>query len=291
MNKTKHYFAFISHSTHDEKVALWLRDKLETYNIPTSVQNEVSIEYKGVKNLKPCFVYQTDLSGSDLNKALRRELTDSKFLIVICSQDSARSEYVNDEIKHFLEENSPERIIPYIIDGEPFAKNVEDECFPPALRELAEGASSDSTKEKIELRGINAKKYEKDLQDKKAPVVNVIATMLGVRFDSLWNRYRRKLRRKRIAIGVAICFAILLGFFYWDAETDRQIGQPLKGSTFGEVESASFSPDGKRIVLADRSNSIRIWDYQTLQELIDQTRERFKNRHLTPEERRKYYLE
>lgn len=216
MNKTKHYFAFISHSTHDEKVALWLRDKLETYNIPTSVQNEVGIEYKGVKKLKPCFVYQTDLSGSDLNKALRLELTDSKFLIVICSRDSARSEYVNDEIIHFFEENSPERIIPYIIDGEPFAKNIENECFPPALRELAKGNMGDSKGEKIELRGINAKKLEKDLQDKKAPVVNVIATMLGVRFDSLWNRYRRKLRRKRIATGVVIGFAVLLGLFYWD---------------------------------------------------------------------------
>ena len=32
-------------------------------------------------------------------------------------------------------------------------------------------------------------------------------------------------------------------------------------------------------------------DVSPLQELIDQSRERFKNRPLTPEERHKYYLE
>ena len=36
---------------------------------------------------------------------------------------------------------------------------------------------------------------------------------------------------------------------------------------------------------------IIIWDYPPLEELIKETRERFKDNPLTPEERRKYYLE
>ena len=76
----------------------------------------------------------------------------------------------------------------------------------------------------------------------------------------------------------------------WDAETGRQIGQPLEGHTKW-VYYASFSPDGKRIVSASGDNTVRIWDFPPLQQLIDETRERFKNRKLTPEERRKYYLE
>ena len=70
----------------------------------------------------------------------------------------------------------------------------------------------------------------------------------------------------------------------------KQIGQPLKGNTLW-VESASFSPDGKRIVSASDDKTILIWDYPFLQELIDGTGKRFKYRKLTPEERRKYYLE
>ena len=58
-----------------------------------------------------------------------------------------------------------------------------------------------------------------------------------------------------------------------------------------EGYSASFSPDCRHIVTASSDNLIRIYDFPPLQELIDQTRERFKDRPLTPEERRMYYLE
>ena len=54
--------------------------------------------------------------------------------------------------------------------------------------------------------------------------------------------------------------------------------------------SAVFSPDNKHIATFALTNS-QIWSFPPLQELIDETRERFKNRQLTPEERRKYYLE
>lgn len=63
-----------------------------------------------------------------------------------------------------------------------------------------------------------------------------------------------------------------------------------RGHTRGGL-SAAFSPDGKYIVSASRDKTVRIWLFPPLQELIDQTRERFKDRPLTPEERRQYYLE
>lgn len=57
------------------------------------------------------------------------------------------------------------------------------------------------------------------------------------------------------------------------------------------VYAAVFSPDGRRIASALSDGSIHIYDFPPLQELIDQTRDRFKDRPLTPEERRMYYLE
>lgn len=62
------------------------------------------------------------------------------------------------------------------------------------------------------------------------------------------------------------------------------------------VVNVAFTSDGKHIIsISDDSASddstIRLWDFPPLQELIDQTRERFKDRPLTPEERRMYYLE
>lgn len=73
----------------------------------------------------------------------------------------------------------------------------------------------------------------------------------------------------------------------WDSETGVEI-QSFQNNS--QESYAIFSPNGKQILVND-DGTFRIWDFPPLQELIDQTRERFKDRPLTPEERRMYYLE
>jgi WD40 repeat protein len=66
-------------------------------------------------------------------------------------------------------------------------------------------------------------------------------------------------------------------------------GVILKKIEESNVSQACFTDDFNHIIsVGDRIN---IWTFSPLQELIDQTRERFKNRQLTPEERKKYYLD
>lgn len=74
-----------------------------------------------------------------------------------------------------------------------------------------------------------------------------------------------------------------------DIETGNEI-KSFKGN-FRDVHSIAFTPNGRKIVATYDNGIIRIWDFPPLQDLIDQTRERFKDRPLTPEERRQYYLE
>jgi WD40 repeat protein len=45
----------------------------------------------------------------------------------------------------------------------------------------------------------------------------------------------------------------------WDADSDRAIGEPLKGHE-NAVISATFSPYGKRIVTASFDKTARVWD-------------------------------
>lgn len=68
---------------------------------------------------------------------LKAILNESSYVILICSPNSAKSPYVNDEIDYFINTLGRfDRIIPLIVDGLPHAKDPAIECFPAAIREL-----------------------------------------------------------------------------------------------------------------------------------------------------------
>lgn len=78
----------------------------------------------------------------------------------------------------------------------------------------------------------------------------------------------------------------------WDLETGAEIQRFQKNpGEHSDLLYAVFSPNGRQILSVDDDGTFCIWDFPPLQELIDQTRERFNNDTLTKEERRMYYLE
>ncbi len=70
----------------------------------------------------------------------------------------------------------------------------------------------------------------------------------------------------------------------------RESGVRLFSTKLHQYSDVQFCPDNNHVVLMNQ-REVRILDFPPLHELIDQTRERFKDRPLTPEERRMYYLE
>ena len=75
----------------------------------------------------------------------------------------------------------------------------------------------------------------------------------------------------------------------WDAASGTEIAV-LSGHE-GAVFSAAFSPDGARIVTASDDNTARIWRvFPTTQDLVDYARS-IMPRELTPEQRRRFFLE
>lgn len=71
--------------------------------------------------------------------------------------------------------------------------------------------------------------------------------------------------------------------------TDGSIDSSRRISGYIGTTSLAFRPDGRQIAYSD-GTEIRLWRFPLLQELIDETRERFSDRQLTLEERSRYYL-
>ena len=184
MNTNHQYtnIAFISYKREDEAWAKWLQKKLEHYKLPTEIRkNNPNLEFS--EHPRHVFKDTTDLSGGVLAEEIKKGLDTSKYLIVICSPRAAKSKWVCKEVQGFIESGREKYIIPFIIEGEPHANNIENECFPEALKAL--------TADK-ELLGINVNEYGRE-----AAAVKVAARMFELSFDSLWQRFKREEKKKR----------------------------------------------------------------------------------------------
>lgn len=191
MRPQKDYFAFISYKREDEKYAKWLWYKLEHYHLPVNVRKaNPSLP----QNIRPVFKDTSELSSGVLSDEIHEALDNSKYLIVICSPRATRSKWVDKEVQTFIDMGRSDKIIPFIIDGTPFSPVPEEECFPSALLNLP--------KEK-ELLGVNINEMGRD-----AAVVKVVACMFDIKFNTLWQRYRREQRNKRsIWLGASVLLA------------------------------------------------------------------------------------
>ncbi len=233
-NLDYHYFAFISYSSKDKKAAKRIHHKIEGYKLPTVLRNELEAnsETKYPQRVTPLFWDMTDLPPALLKKSILRELEDSRYLLLICTPNSAKSEWVNREVENFILMGRYERVIPYIIEGTPNSGDPNTECFPPILRKNREFISySDWSEEKNAehhaklhaiLDGIDDELKGVAISGEGARIsrLKVIARMLEVSPDTLIQRDKER-QKKRIfwSSVTALFFAALftcLGLWTWD---------------------------------------------------------------------------
>lgn len=190
--KEFHYFVFVSYKREDEKWAKWLQNKLEHYRFPTNLNERTDLP----KNIRPTFRDVTDLNPGLLAEEINNALSNSEWLIVICSPRSAKSPWVCKEAQTFIDLGRADHIIPFVIEGNPFSDNAETECYPEALLNLT-GSK--------ELLAANINEMGRD-----AAAIKVVARMFNLRFDSLWQRHEREQKRKRrLVVGGALLFALV----------------------------------------------------------------------------------
>jgi hypothetical protein len=133
------YHAFLSYSHADTPMAEWLHSHLESFPL-SGLAGRVTASGQVPKQLRPVFRDREDFSaGHTLNDQTVAALEASAALILLCSPASAKSRYVNEEVRLFKHRCSERQIVPVILTGKP--DNLEQECFPTALKFELDGTS------------------------------------------------------------------------------------------------------------------------------------------------------
>lgn len=181
------FFAFISYNQHDITWGKKLHRKLVGYRMPATMCSEHGWKRKPID---PVFFAPYDIQPGGLSRELQERLKASKHLIVICSPQSAKSEWVGKEIEYFHSLGRADNIHLFIVDGEPHSGNPDTECLNPKLDEL----------DIPEILGANI--HEKvspwPWVNRERAYIQLITKLLGVEFDTIWRRHKRLLIQRII---------------------------------------------------------------------------------------------
>ncbi|MGB0854120.1 MAG: toll/interleukin-1 receptor domain-containing protein [Pikeienuella sp.] len=198
----KPYRAFISYSRRDERTARRLHAALEAYRAPRGIAAHV--DHK-TRRLGRFFRDDDEMPAChSLGASIERALDQAEALIVICSPHSARSAWVDMEVRRFRI-NPLARVFAVIVDGSPNADNPARECFCPGLRwrVASDGSLTDVLDEPLapDLRR----------EGLERTVTRLAAGLLGVGFETLWRRHaRRTLRRRALSVSLSTLCAVAL---------------------------------------------------------------------------------
>src|SRR5262249_53421589 len=136
----------------------------------------------GLRRLGKMFRDEEELAAAaELGPKIEQALKSSDVLIVICSPNSAKSKWVNQEIAAFKKLGREDRVFALIVDGAPHG-SPETECFPEALKHTLAG-------DLAEPLAVDVRKF-----GRADAALRLIAGMLDIGYDDL---HQREVRRRR----------------------------------------------------------------------------------------------
>lgn len=194
------FFVFVSYSRLDINVARDIQQRLEKY-IYSNKLVEPQYRPDDEKYVRPVFLDLTDLSttSASYKRELMEKVAQSRYLLLICSENSAKSDPVRQEIEQFLKthDNNIELITPVFID------RIVDN-MPEVINNIV-------TQKNCPIY-ITARTKEGHV-GRKYCFYHILENLLHVDFYKLYNRYEDYKRKKRLVrLSVLAVFTLLLLF-------------------------------------------------------------------------------
>ena len=223
----RNYIAFISyrHLPLEMETAKKLHKRIERFVIPADLRRD------GKKKLGLVFRDQDELPiSSNLSENIRQALDNSRYLIVICTPETAKSPWVMREIGYFLEHHDRDHVLAVLADGTP------ETAFPAPLTELR--SADGDLLERVEPLAANivADSAVKRARLFKTESLRILATLVGCPYDALFRRELRY-RRRRAAAAFTVFALLAAAFIGMLLNRNAQIREQLRQTLVNESKT------------------------------------------------------
>ena len=250
------FLAFISYSHANEEWGKWIQKSLETFRVPSKLAGQSNEYGKTPEKVFPVFRDRDELSASsELSDSIQEALEDTRFLLVICSREAAKSQWVNQEIKLFKSFAGAKRVLCLIVGGEPHASDPDQECFPEAVKYevTRNGELTDILCEPMaaDARSQGDGKFNAKLK--------LLSALLGVRYDDLRQREKVRLRRQRIfsSLLASILMAVVVVSFILYRQ--HSINEQNHQIAINLVDTLAAGSLPQALQTIDRMTAYRTW--------------------------------
>ena len=200
MDAQRNFKAFISyrHCPLDMVVAEETQELIERYRIPKEYRKDgkkgLGLVFRDVSELPLC---------SNLSDDIYEALDHSEFLIVICTPETPKSLWVQQEINYFIRTHGRERILIVLAAGTP------EESLPEILTYVYDENGNLLRQIEPLCANLVAQDQKTVLKKLKKEFLRLVAAMLRVPYDALYQRRKRYLFQLAAA-GIGVFAAVLI---------------------------------------------------------------------------------
>lgn len=236
------YIAFISyrHTPLDREAAELIQKKIENYIVLKEFR-----ELAGGRKLGMVFRDEDELpASSSLSRSITEALDHTKYLIVICSPDLPLSKWCEQEIRYFLQTHDRDHVLAVLADGTP------EVSFSPLLLHTFDEEGNITGDTEPLAANIAGRDHKLDRKALKKEIVRIYAALLGVPFDSLWQREKRARQRRFMAVlsVLSLVMVVFLGVILnKNAQIMRQNREITEQSTQITEQNRQITEQNTRI--------------------------------------------
>ena len=175
-----HYNAFISYRHHPEdiRVATQIHRALERFHVPKALRKKAKLPMRLFRDKDELPI------TSSLTDDITRALENSDFLIVICSEHTKESVWVQREIETFLRTHSRDRVLTVLAGGDPYAVIPEILLYEDVVNHIT------GKIQREEFEPLSCDWRMKKRKAVKEELPRLAAPLLGCGYDELRQRQR-----------------------------------------------------------------------------------------------------